>query len=81
MISRRQKMVTLWKWVRFIEIVQPENALVRNLKLDGLYSSDFSSLNEEILDHYGSIEKQHKAVYADTEQHRAVKETIDTMYS
>ncbi|MEI3477905.1 MAG: hypothetical protein V8Q84_01005 [Bilophila sp.] len=55
--------------------------MVKNLKLDGLYSSDFSALNEEILDHYGSIEKQYKAVYADTEQHRTVKDTINTMYS
>lgn len=81
MISRRQKMVTLWKWVRFVEIVQPDNAFVKNLKLDGLYSSDFSAMNEEMLDHYGAIEKQYKAIYADTEQHRAVKETIDKMYS
>lgn len=81
MISRRQKMMALWKWIRFIEIVEPENALVRNLKLDGLYSSDFSAVNEDILDHYGAIEKQYKAVYADTEQHRAVKQTIDAMYS
>lgn len=74
-------MVTLWKWVRFVEIVQPDNAFVKNLKLDGLYSSDFSAMNEGMLDHYGAIEKQYKAIYADTEQHRAVKETIDKMYS
>lgn len=81
MISRRQKLVTLWKWVRFIEIVQPENEFVRNLKVDGLYTSDFSSLNEELLDVYGAVESHYKAVYADTDQHRAVKETIDKMYA
>ena len=44
MISRRQKMVNLWKQVRFIEIVDPGNQFVKNLMFDGVYSSDFALL-------------------------------------
>lgn len=50
MISRRQKMVNLWKQVRFIEIVDPGNQFVKNLMFDGVYSSDFALLSEDILD-------------------------------
>lgn len=50
MISRRQKMVNLWKQVRFIEIVDPGNPFVKNLMFDGVYSSDFALLSEDILD-------------------------------
>ena len=50
MISRRQKMVNLWKQVRFIEIVDPGNQFVKNLMFDGVYSSDFALLSEPILE-------------------------------
>ncbi len=81
MISRRQKMVSLWKQVRFIEIVEPGNPFVKNLMLDGVYSSDFSLLNEEILDWFSAIKERYASVYSDTEHHRAVKATIDQMYA
>ena len=77
MISRRQKMVNLWKQVRFIEIVDPGNQFVKNLMFDGVYSSDFALLSEDILDWFSAINER----YADTEHHRAVKATIDQMYA
>ena len=81
MISRRQKMVNLWKQVRFIEIVDPENQFVKNLKFDGSYSSNFSFLSEEILDWFSAINEHYASVYSDTEHHRTVKATIDQMYA
>ena len=42
-------MVNLWKQVRFIEIVDPGNQFVKNLMFDGVYSSDFALLSEDIL--------------------------------
>ncbi len=80
MISRKQKMTNLWKQVRFIETVDPANSFVRSLMMQGIYTSDFSSLNEELLDWYSAINEQYAAVFADTEHHRAVKATIDQMY-
>ena len=41
-------MVNLWKQVRFIEIVDPGNQFVKNLMFDGVYSSDFALLSEDI---------------------------------
>ena len=81
MISRRQKMVALWKKVRFIEIIQPDNAFVKNLMYNGVYSADFTALNEDILDLYSDIDTQYNALYADTEHHRAIKNTIDAEYA
>lgn len=81
MISRRQKMVNLWKQVRFIEIVDPENRFVKNLMFDGIYSSNFSFLSEEILDWFSAINEHYASVYSDTEHHRTVKATIDQMYA
>lgn len=81
MISRRQKMVNLWKQVRFIEIVDPENQFVKNLMFDGIYSSNFSFLSEEILDWFSAINEHYASVYSDTEHHRTVKATIDQMYA
>lgn len=81
MISRRQKMVNLWKQVRFIEIVEPENQFVKNLMFDGIYSSNFALLGEEILDWFSAINERYASVYADTEHHRTVKATIDQMYA
>lgn len=73
MISRRQKMVNLWKQVRFIEIVDPGNQFVKNLMFDGVYSSDFALLSEDILDWFSAINERYASVYSDTEHHRAVK--------
>lgn len=81
MISRRQKMVTLWKKVRFMEIIQPDNAFVKNLMYNGVYSSDFAALNEDILDWYSDIDAQYTALYADTEHHQAIKNTINSEYA
>ena len=81
MISRRQKMVNLWKQVRFIEIVDPGNQFVKHLMLDGVYSSDFALLSEDILDWFSAINERYASVYSDTEHHRAVKATIDQMYA
>ena len=81
MISRRQKMDTLWKKVRFMEIIQPDNAFVKNLMYNGVYSSDFAALNEDILDWYSDIDAQYTALYADTEHHQAIKNTIDSEYA
>ena len=81
MISRRQKMVTPWKKVRFMEIIQPDNAFVKNLMYNGVYSSDFAALNEDILDWYSDIDAQYTALYADTEHHQAIKNTIDSEYA
>ncbi len=81
MISRRQKMVALWKKVRFMEIIQPDNAFVKNLMYNGVYSADFAALNEEILDWYSDIDAQYTTLYADTEHHRTIKSTIDSEYA
>ena len=81
MISRRQKMVNLWKQVRFIEIVDPGNQFVKNLMFDGVYSSDFALLSEDILDWFSAINERYASVYSDTEHHRAVKATIDQIAS
>ncbi len=59
MISRRQKMVNLWKQVRFIEIVDPGNQFVKNLMFDGVYSSDFALLSEDILDWFSAINERY----------------------
>ena len=74
-------MVTLWKKVRFMEIIQPDNAFVKNLMYNGVYSSDFAALNEDILDWYSDIDAQYTALYADTEHHQAIKNTIDSEYA
>ena len=79
MISRRQKMVNLWKQVRFIEIVDPGNQFVKNLMFDGVYSSDFAQLNEDILDWFSAINERYASVYSDTEHHCTVKATSDQM--
>ena len=81
MISRKQKLTNLWKQVRFIETVDPGNEFVRGLMAQGIYSSDFSAMNEELLDWFSAVNKHYAAVYADTEHHRAVKATIDQMYA
>ena len=81
MISRRQKMVSIWKKVRFMEIVDPNNQFVRNLMFDGVYSSDLTAQNEDILDWFSAIDAKYTALYADTEHHKAVKATIDSMYA
>lgn len=81
MISRRQKMVNLWKQVRFIEIVDPGNQFVKNLMFDGVYSSDFALLSEDILEWFSAINERYASVYSDTEHHRTVKATIDQMYA
>ena len=47
---------------------------------DGVYSSDFALLSEDILDWFSAINERYASVYSDTEHHRAVKATIDQMY-
>ena len=80
MISRKQKMTNLWKQVRFIETVDPSNAFVRSLMEQGIYSPNFSALNEELLDWFSAITEHYSAVYTDSEHHRAVKAAIDQTY-
>ena len=65
----------------FIEIVDPGNQFVKNLMFDGVYSSDFAQLNEDILDWFSAINERYASVYSDTEHHRTVKATIDQMYT
>ncbi|WP_294508520.1 hypothetical protein [uncultured Bilophila sp.] len=48
---------------------------------NGVYSADFTALNEDILDLYSDIDAQYNALYADTEHHRAIKNTIDAEYA
>ena len=55
-------MVNLWKQVRFIEIVDPGNQFVKNLMFDGVYSSDFALLSEDILDWFSAINERYASV-------------------
>lgn len=57
------------------------NQFVKNLMFDGVYSSDFALLSEDILDWFSAINERYASVYSDTEHHRAVKATIDQMYA
>ena len=79
MISRRQKMVNLWKQVRFIEIVDPGNQFVKNLMFDGVYSSDFALLSEDILDWFSAIIFRYRASSGCKGDHRSNVCLIETV--